>query len=63
MIADAQGWLDSPDKNFGWLLRGDETKGETVKSFHSSEGKDQEDRFIVEVHPLLVVTFISPTKK
>jgi hypothetical protein len=63
MTADVQGWLDSPNKNFGWLLRGDETKGETAKAFHSREGTDQEGRNLVEAHPLLVVTFIPPTKQ
>jgi hypothetical protein len=31
MVADLQQWLDSPAMNFGWLIRGDESAGQTAK--------------------------------
>ncbi|MBX3177021.1 MAG: hypothetical protein KF886_06665 [Candidatus Hydrogenedentes bacterium] len=37
MLADVQQWLDDPDANFGWLLRGDESVPGTVKHFFSDE--------------------------
>src|SRR5262245_3841746 len=36
MVADVQGWLDSPAGNFGWILRGNESARST-KRFGSSE--------------------------
>lgn len=63
MVADVQAWLDSPDKNFGWLLFGDETMWATAKVFHSRESNDKEDRPQLEARPRLTVTFIPPTKK
>ncbi len=38
MVADVQLWLDDPDQNHGWLLRGPETaRGVTAKQFGSRE--------------------------
>ncbi len=37
MLADVQGWLNSPATNFGWLLLGDESKGQTAKRLNSGE--------------------------
>lgn len=37
MVADVQGWLDSPAGNFGWILRGNESASSTAKRFGSSE--------------------------
>jgi hypothetical protein len=36
MVADVQGWLNSPSSNFGWLVRGNETRT-TAKRFDSRE--------------------------
>lgn len=55
MVADVQGWLDSPKKNFGWLLLGDETQGATAKVFQSLQSEDAQAR------PVLTVTFTLPT--
>jgi hypothetical protein len=55
MVADVQGWLDSPKKSFGWLLVGDETQGATAKVFQSLQSEDAEAR------PKLTVTFTLPT--
>jgi|GEM_PF-2445295 len=37
MVADVQNWVDHPDSNFGWLLRGDENSIGTAKRFGSRE--------------------------
>lgn len=55
MVADVQDWLDSPKKNFGWLLLGDETQGATAKVFQSLQSEDAQAR------PVLTVTFTLPT--
>ena len=31
MVADLQQWLDDPATNFGWLIRGDESRGQSAK--------------------------------
>lgn len=55
MVADVQGWLDSPKTNFGWLLLGDETQGATAKVLQSRQSGDAQAR------PTLTVTFTPPT--
>lgn len=37
MVADVQGWLDSPGTNFGWILIGNEASLSTAKRFDSRE--------------------------
>jgi spore coat protein A len=37
MVADVQGWLDSPGTSYGWLILGDESASQTAKRFDSSE--------------------------
>lgn len=37
LVADVQNWASNPASNFGWLLRGDETRGQSAKRFNSSE--------------------------
>ncbi|MBY0589294.1 DNRLRE domain-containing protein [bacterium] len=48
MIDDVQFWLDNPASNFGWILIGDESRGQTAKRFTSREGS---------VPPVLQVTY------
>lgn len=36
-MGDVQGWLDSPSRNFGWLLLGNESAFPTTKRFDSRE--------------------------
>ena len=40
MVADVQGWLNSPAQNFGWILVGDESQNETAKQFATRENND-----------------------
>ena len=37
MVADVQGWVNSPSSNFGWLLKGDESVSGTFRAFWSKE--------------------------
>lgn len=37
MIADLQFWLDNPAQNFGWLLQGDESRGQSAKRLNSRD--------------------------
>lgn len=55
LVADVQAWLDGPASNHGWLLRGDEATGQTVKKFESRESADP------ALRPALAVTFETPT--
>jgi hypothetical protein len=57
MVADVQAWLDSPQENYGWLLRGDETKGATALVFESRESDEQ------SAQPQLAITYIAPMRK
>jgi hypothetical protein len=53
LISDVQNWLDHPDTNFGWLLKGNETAG-NMKSFISR------DSAAVALRPSLEVTYELP---
>ncbi|NOT02878.1 MAG: hypothetical protein HOP29_19940, partial [Phycisphaerales bacterium] len=44
MVADVQGWLDSPATNFGWIMIGGEAATATVKRFSSREAIDPAER-------------------
>lgn len=37
MVADVQGWLDTPASNFGWILIGNESTSATAKRFDTRE--------------------------
>jgi flagellar hook capping protein FlgD len=47
--ADVQQWVDTPASNFGWLVHGDESGGETAKRFDSKDHPDP------AVHPRLLL--------
>jgi hypothetical protein len=53
MVADVQDWLDRPASNFGWLLRGNESKTQAAKRFDSSENDNEASR------PMLKVEYLS----
>ena len=55
MVADVQGWLDAPEKNFGWMLIGDEADIITTKRFESRENPDTTAR------PVLRLFYSVPT--
>src|SRR5262249_55571331 len=55
MVIDAQGWLDDPAHNFGWLIIGDETASQMAKRF------DGKDHLVPENRPILTITFTPPT--
>ena len=50
MVADVQGWLDQPENNFGWMLRGDEANSTTAKRFDTKEAAAAD-------RPVLLVEF------
>ena len=54
MVADVQSWLDDPDANFGWLLRGNESGIQTAKRFDSRENGTAGNR------PQLTIDFMAP---
>jgi hypothetical protein len=37
MTSEVQAWLNNPSTNYGWLLQGDESTGQTAKQFLSRE--------------------------
>jgi hypothetical protein len=57
LVADAQGWLDAPEQNFGWMLIGEESFPTTVKRFDSREHEEEARR------PLLRVEYLPPCER
>jgi hypothetical protein len=51
MVSDVQGWLDSPNDNFGWILLGNEAALATSKRFDTREHPDS------SVRPILTITY------
>lgn len=51
MVADVQAWLDDSSGNFGWLIKGDESRIQTTSRFDSSESPETDGR------PVLVVEY------
>ncbi|MBI4220219.1 MAG: DNRLRE domain-containing protein [Chloroflexi bacterium] len=54
LVADVQGWVDDPTKNFGWILIGDEANTQSTKRFDSREAADQ------SLRPMLTIEFVAP---
>lgn len=52
MVADLQGWLAAPASNFGWMLIGDESRGQSAKRLNSRESTEPPN-----VPPTLVVEY------
>ena len=44
MVVDAQGWLNNPGTNFGWLIEGDESVVETAKRLDTRENGQTANR-------------------
>lgn len=53
LIADVQDWLEHPDSNFGWLLKGTEAAG-NIQLFNSRDGLGS------VYHPTLEITYEPP---
>ena len=49
MVADVRLWASAPQRNFGWVLIGDETVRQSVKSFASRENSDPVLRPALEI--------------
>ncbi len=52
LVSDVQSWLDSPQTNFGWMLRNDEAIIRGAKRFASSENPD------FAIRPALAITYV-----
>lgn len=52
LVADVQGWLDSPATNFGWLIKTDELVNQTAARFASREHP------IMTLRPSLSVMYV-----
>lgn len=50
MVQDVRRWLNHPEKNFGWILLGDESAPQTVKRFSTRDNVDPDLRPVLEVH-------------
>ena len=57
MAVDVQAWLDSPSSNHGWIVRGQETGGQTSKRFDSRSVSNlgQRPRLVIDYTPSGVV--------
>ncbi len=54
MAADVQSWITTPANNFGWVVRGDETRAQTSKRF------DSRNVTTVANRPILSVVYTPP---
>jgi len=54
IVQDVRLWIARPDRNFGWILVGDETTRQTAKGFASREDPDPTRR------PVLSITYRLP---
>ena len=50
MVADVQRWLDNPGSNFGWILIGDESRGQSAKRLTGGESATP---------PILAITYVA----
>jgi hypothetical protein len=55
LIADVQFFLDNPGSNFGWILLGDESRGQSAKRLNSGESTTPPN-----VPPVLSISYIVP---
>jgi hypothetical protein len=60
MVADVQGWLNSPSTNFGWIMiNADETGSQTFFSFYTSEWGEKSGGNAAQ-EPVLQITYTVP---
>jgi hypothetical protein len=57
LVSDVQYWIAHPDKNFGWIVIGEEEELGTAVRFDSRQHDEP------QVHPQLVVLFFVPSQK
>ncbi len=55
MVADVQGWLDTPATNYGWVLRVNEVPARSARKILSREEQDE-----VNSGPMLNIVFAPP---
>ena len=55
MVSDVQLWVDDPNQNFGWLVKGNEDDPQTAKRFNTHENLDEASR------PVLTIAFSTDT--
>jgi hypothetical protein len=55
MVADVQGWLDTPVTNYGWVLRVNEVPARSARKILSREEQDE-----VNSGPMLSIVFAPP---
>jgi hypothetical protein len=53
MVNDVQNWLDNPQENFGWIIRGDESGEVTAKRFISKDDPEGSN-------PQLLISYTIP---
>jgi hypothetical protein len=58
MVEDVQHWLDAPEEDFGWLIKGNESAPATVRRFDSRESDTVESRPTLSVHYTPVSTAV-----
>ena len=49
LVQDVRRWAAAPQRNFGWILIGDESTPQTAKSFASREHPDPMLRPVLEI--------------
>jgi hypothetical protein len=49
LVADVTQWLHAPDRNFGWILIGDESTPQSAKRFDSRESAVAENRPVLTI--------------
>jgi hypothetical protein len=54
LVRDVRLWMAAPERNFGWILIGDETARQTAKSFASRDHPDP------ALRPMLSITYRLP---
>lgn len=57
VVADVQFWVDHPDSDFGWLLKGNESMSRTVRRFESLQNSNNGSGGKIDARPVLAVTF------
>lgn len=58
MVADVQSWLDDPTANFGWLIRGDESQGQTAKRLDGRTDVVQSGTIPNPDAPVLTISYV-----